>query len=86
MFSAQVAVNYKLKNRWYLTSAPLISANWEADKEDRWTVPLGGGIGRVFKFNKMAVAIDVGAYYNVESPRLANQWYSQMLVNFLFPK
>ena len=86
MFSAQVAVNYKLKNRWYLTSAPLFSANWEADKEDRWTVPLGGGIGRVLKFGKVAVAIDIGAYYNVESPRLANQWYSQILVNFLFPK
>ncbi|MEA3301695.1 MAG: neuromedin U [Pseudomonadota bacterium] len=86
VFSAQIAVNYKLKNRWYLTSSPLISANWEAEKENRWTVPLGGGIGRVFKFKKMAVAIDVGAYYNVESPRLANQWYSQVLVSFLFPK
>jgi len=87
VFSAQIAINYKLKNRWYLTTAPLITANWEVDKKDRWTVPLGGGIGRIFKLEgKKAVAIDVGAYYNVETPRFANNWYSQILVNFLFPK
>ena len=86
VFSAQLTVNYKLKNRWYLTSSPLITANWEVEKENRWTVPLGGGIGRIVKFNGKAVAIDVGAYYNVETPRFANNWYSQILVNFLFPK
>lgn len=87
VFSAQVAVNYKLKNRWYLTSAPLITANWEEEKSDRWTVPLGGGIGRLFRLEgKKAVAIDVGAYYNVEVPLYADNWYSQILVNFLFPK
>jgi len=86
VFSAQVAVNYRLKKGWYLTSAPLFSANWEAEKDNRWTVPLGGGIGRVFKLDKKAIAIDVGAYYNVEKPRFANDWYSQILVNFLFPK
>ncbi|GMR18435.1 MAG: hypothetical protein BMS9Abin33_0847 [Gammaproteobacteria bacterium] len=87
VFSAQIAINYKLKNRWYLTTAPLITANWEVDRENRWTVPLGGGVGRLFKLGgKKAVAIDVGAYYNVEVPRFANNWYSQVLVNFLFPK
>jgi len=87
VFSAQFTVNYKLKNRWYLTTAPLIVANWEVDKENRWTVPVGGGIGRLLKLKgKKAVAIDAGAYYNVETPRFANNWYSQVLVNFLFPK
>ncbi len=85
IFSMQLAVNYKLQQGWYLTSAPLISANWEAGSNDRWTVPLGGGVGRVFKIDKKsAIAVDVGAYYNVEKPRLANDWYSQILVNFLF--
>ena len=86
VFSTQLAVNYKLKGGWYLTSAPLIVANWEADKEDRWTVPMGGGIGRLFKLDQKLVAVDVGAYYNVEKPRFANDWYLQILVNFLLPK
>jgi hypothetical protein len=86
IFSAQVAINYKLQEGWYLTSAPLISANWEADKKNRWTVPLGGGVGRLFKLGGKAIAVDLGAYYNVERPSFANNWYSQILVNFLFPK
>ena len=86
VFSTQLAVNYKLKGGWYLTSAPLIVANWEADKEDRWTVPIGGGIGRLFKLDQKIMAVDVGAYYNVEKPRFANDWYLQILVNFLLPK
>ena len=86
VFSAQVGINYKLKKGWYLTSAPLITANWEADSDNRWTVPLGGGVGRLFRLGGKAIAVDVGAYYNVESPRFANDWYSQILVNFPFPK
>ena len=86
VFSAQLAINYRLGNGWYLTSAPMITANWEAQKDNRWTVPLGGGIGRLFRLEKMAIAADIGAYYNVESPRFANDWYSQVLINFLFPK
>lgn len=86
VFSAQVAINYKLQNGWYLTTAPLISANWEESSDNRWTVPLGGGVGRVFKLETMAIAIDAGAYYNVEKPRHSDDWYTQVLVNFLFPK
>ena len=86
VFSAQIGANYRLKDGWYLTTAPLITANWESDKGNRWTVPLGGGIGRLLKFEGMAIAIDAGAYYNVEKPRFANDWYSQILVNFLLPK
>jgi hypothetical protein len=39
----QPFLNYNLPKGWYLTSSPLITANWEAD--NRWTVPIGGGCG-----------------------------------------
>jgi len=29
----------------YLTSVPIITANWEASSDDKWTIPIGGGIG-----------------------------------------
>jgi hypothetical protein len=44
----QPFVNYNLPEGWFLVSAPVITANWEADSDERWLVPLGGG-GRVFK-------------------------------------
>lgn len=36
----QPIINYNLSNGWYLTSVPVITANWEADSSNRWTIPL----------------------------------------------
>ena len=51
-FLAQYFVNYNFPSGWYLTSAPIITANWEADSGEKWTVPFGGGIGKVFRIGK----------------------------------
>jgi hypothetical protein len=38
-FLAQYFVNYNLPDGWYLTSSPIITANWEAEsKGNKWTV------------------------------------------------
>ena len=34
LFTWQYFINYNLPNRWYLTSAPIITANWEADSDN----------------------------------------------------
>jgi hypothetical protein len=39
----QPFVNYNLPDAWYLVSAPIITADWEASSGNKWTVPLGGG-------------------------------------------
>src|SRR5207248_2720854 len=44
----QYFVNYNLTKGWYLTSSPILTANWEAVKGNQWVVPVGGGAGRVF--------------------------------------
>jgi len=85
-FSIQPSVNYKLGNGYYLTSAPLITANWESESDNRWAIPLGGGVGRLIRMGGRAVAIDAGAYYYIEHPRYNPDWYIQILCNFLFPK
>ena len=43
-FTWQYFVNYNMKNGWYLTTSPIITANWEADSNQRWTIPIGGGV------------------------------------------
>jgi hypothetical protein len=45
-FSTQYFINYNMKGGWYLTTAPIITANWEADSDNTWTVPFGGGVGK----------------------------------------
>src|SRR5208282_2088291 len=48
-FLLQPFVNYNLPHGWYLSSAPIISFYWYADHRDMWTVPVGGGFGRLVK-------------------------------------
>jgi hypothetical protein len=64
----QPFLNYNLPKGWYLTASPLITANWEAGEDNRWTVPIGGGIGRIFKIGHQAINANIAAYYNVLTP------------------
>lgn len=85
--TAQYFINYNMEGGWYLTSAPVITANWEADdSDDKWTVPFGGGIGRVFKIGKQAVNLKAAVYYSAIRPDNASDWNLQFTWNFLFPK
>ena len=45
----QYFINYNLKKGWYLTSSPIITANWKASSGNVWVVPFGGGVGRIMK-------------------------------------
>jgi hypothetical protein len=82
----QPFVNYNLPNGWFLVSAPIITANWEASSDDTWLVPLGGGAGRVFKIGPQPVSVGLQAYYNVEKPEFGLDWSLRFAISFLFPK
>jgi hypothetical protein len=83
----QPFLNYNLDKGWYLTSAPLITADWEADDDNRWTVPIGGGIGRIFKIGRQPINAQISAYYNVEKPDdTGADWQLRAQWTFLFPK
>ena len=47
-FVFQYFINYNLPKAWYIVSAPILTANWNAPSDNRWTVPFGGGVGKVF--------------------------------------
>jgi hypothetical protein len=81
----QPFVNYKLDQGWYLSSSPVMAANWEAKSSNRWTVPLGGGVGRVFKIGEQAVNIRVEAYGNIEVPEGGPDWAAKFMFQLLFP-
>jgi hypothetical protein len=91
-------VNYNLPEGWYLTSSPIITANWKADRgRDVWTVPLGGGVGRLFRLGqilplegdplaKLPINTQIGAYGNVAKPEFGSEWQLRFQIQFLFPK
>jgi len=85
-FFGQIFANYNMSNGWFLTSAPIITANWEAESGQQWTVPIGGGLGRVFSIGKQAVNSSAQVFYNVEKPALQGDWIFRFQFTFLFPK
>jgi hypothetical protein len=88
MFLFQPFINYNFPDKpgRYLTFAPIITANWEADSGNTWTVPIGLGIGQVTRFGKQPVNMQVSAYYNVKKPDFGADWQLRLQLQFMFPK
>ena len=49
----QPFINYNLPDGAYLTSAPIITIDWKASGSQQVTLPLGGGVGKIFHFGKL---------------------------------
>ena len=82
----QPFVNYNFEGGLYLTSAPILTVEWKADSGNRWTVPLGGGVGKTFHFGKLPVNSQLSAYYNVVRPDFGANWQIRAQVQLMFPK
>jgi hypothetical protein len=86
LFQPFVNYNFPQYHGRYLTFAPIVTANWEADSANRWTIPLGLGIGQIFKVGKQPVNGQVSAYYNVEKPEFGADWQLRIQIQLLYPK
>lgn len=84
----QPFVNYNFPDHpgRYLSFSPIITANWEEDSSQRWTVPLGLGLGQIMKLGQQPVNVQAGAYYNVERPDVGSDWQVRLQLQLLFPK
>lgn len=66
----QPFVNYNLTNGWYLASSPIITSDWTANESKGWTVPIGGGIGRIFRLGSQPFNASFQAFWNVARPEV----------------
>ena len=82
----QYFVNYNLNKGWYISISPILTANWNASSGNVWTVPFGGGVGRVMKLGFQPVNISAAFYGNAVYPSGASPWGMRLQIAFLFPK
>jgi hypothetical protein len=82
----QYLVSYNLPKGWYLRSAPIITANWEESGDERWVLPFGGGVGKVFFAGPLPINIAVEGYYNVLDTTMSGTWQLRTTLQFVFPK
>lgn len=81
----QYFINYNLKKGWYVGSLPINTANWEAPNSQRWVVPAGGSVGRIFKLGPQPVNIQFGLYANPIRPANSASWKMLSQIVFLYP-
>lgn len=87
IFLGQPIINYNLSDGWYLTSVPIITANWNADTgSDVWTVPVGGGFGKIMRLGKLPINVQTQFFWNVHHPDIGPRWTWRFQVQLLFPK
>ena len=84
----QPFVNYNVPGRpgFYITTSPIITADWKADSNQRWTVPIGLGVGQIMKWGSQPVNLQAAAYYNIDRPDGAANWNLRLQLQFLFPR
>jgi len=84
-FAAQYFLNYNLPDGWFLYSNATISADWLSPSSDRWTLPVGGGVGKIFTIGKQSASASAQVLYNAVRPDNTPDWGVNFQLSLLFP-
>lgn len=76
--------NYNLKGGWALATTPIITANWTA-AQNKWSVPLGGGVARTFKLGDQLMSLSALYYTYVTRPLTTPQTNLKISWSLLYP-
>jgi len=77
----------QLGDGWYVNSAPIITADWKAEKGDQWIVPVGAGGGKLVMLGgKLPLNLQTQLYYNVVRPDFGPEWQWRFQAQILLPK
>jgi hypothetical protein len=85
-FLLQYFINYNMKNGWYVTTAPIITANWRASNGNDLTLPFGGGFGRIMKIGFQPTNLQLQFFGNVKYPAGTSPWGMRFQIALLYPK
>jgi hypothetical protein len=83
----QPFITYNMEGGWFLTTSPMNTANWNATSDQRWLLPLGGGVGKQFKVaGKIPSQFMVQYFSNVTKPDGAPDGSVRFTFQMAFPK
>jgi hypothetical protein len=83
-FLLQYFLNFNLPRGWYLTTSPILTANWDAPAGvEPWTVPFGAGFGKILKIANLPLNVNTQGFYNAVTP--GPEWTWRFQVAMLFP-
>lgn len=75
---------YNFKRGWYVVSTPIVTADWTAERNKRWIVPVGGGAGKIFKIGGQLLNARAEYFNDVRTTTGGPDWQLQTQLQFLF--
>jgi hypothetical protein len=84
-FFVQPFINFNLHRGWSFSTAPSITADWNAPSGQEWTVPLGMGVSKVSLIGKQPVNLSLQYYHNVVRPDNGPADVVRMVFALLYP-
>ena len=85
-FLTQPFIDYNFLHGWYLASSPIVTADWKAPSGNKWTVPMGGGGGKILRVGRQAINAYVQVFDNVVRPHDAGNWTLRLQIQLLLPR
>ena len=76
--------NYNLKGGWAISTAPILTANWNAT-QDKWAIPLGLGTSKTFKLGDQLMQLSAFYYTYVARPVSSPQTNLKVVWSLLYP-
>jgi hypothetical protein len=67
-------------------STPIITADWQAPRGNKWRVPVGGGFSTVQRIGKRPFNFSLATYENVVRPDPGADWELRLQIALLLPK
>jgi hypothetical protein len=81
----QPFINYNLKGQWAISTSPIMSVNFNAPGNQKWSIPLGGGVTKTFKLGDQPMQLGLFYYTYVERPVTSPQTDLRINWALLFP-
>ena len=72
------------KNGWWIGTSPINVANWDEPSDEIWTIPLGGGFGKVIKRDHAPINLKCEAYSYLDNAPADTDWTLMLSCEFLF--
>ena len=85
MQGASPFLDYELNEKWHLVYIPLgMSHSWHGKPGKDWTVPVGGGLRRLFTVGKQDMGLQAQFFSYVAQKSADPDWEFRMSIEFMF--
>jgi hypothetical protein len=83
-FNLQYQAVHLFPKNWFFITNWNVEADWTEPSDNRWTVPIGGGVGRQFTIGKQVFQAYGQVGYNLITPDGASTWRGIAVLDLVF--